>query len=181
MRLAFILCSILLLSACKKDAPKEPIKNSYIIDTDQGSKFEVSNAGKTETISGSFVNLGSGQLLNQAFFRQFSISTNDGTLNLRFSFPSSMIGKVEDNLYKNHLLYEYPLSLEATNNLKELIAEAFFSSSKTFSTSNAKGKVDIKSNFSVNGTLFSVFGEVDFTVRGQDGQTYFVKGYFWKK
>lgn len=181
MRLAIILCSILLLSACKKDDPKEPIKNSYIIDTEQGSKFEVSNAGKSETISGSFVNLGSGQLLNQAFFRQFRINTNDGTLDLRFSFPSSMIGKVEANLYKVHLLYEYPLSLEATNNLKELIVEAFFSNSNTFSTNNAKGKVDIKSNFSVNGTLYSVFGEVDFTVRGQDDQTYFVKGYFWKK
>lgn len=181
MKLAIILCSFFLLSACTKDESNDSIKNKYTINTNEGSKFEISNAGKTETISGSFVNLGNGQLLNQAFFRQFSISTNDGTLNLRLSFPSSMIGKVEENLYKKHNLYEYPLTLNETSKLKELVAEAYFSSSKSLSSYNASGKVDIKSNFSVNGTIYSVFGEVDFNVRGQNGQIYFIKGYFWKK
>ena len=179
MRLSIILFSIFLFAACKKDDTNEPIKGKITLNTEEGCSFEVSSAGKSETITGTSVILGSGQLLNQSFFRQFNISTSKGTLNLRLSFPSSMIGKVDANMYKYHDLYEYPLDLQNTGNLSSEVAEIF--SSSIFAEGNASGIVTLKQNESINGTNYAVYGEAEFSIRGKDNITNFVKGYFWKK
>ena len=181
MRFSIILFSIFLLAACKKDKNEEPVKNKLTLNTEEGCSFEVSSAGKTETISGTSVILGSGQLMNGSFYRLYSISTSNGTLYLRFSFPSKMVGKVEANLFKTHTLYEYLLSLNDSVYIDEVVSELSFSSGSSFSDKNATGKVNMKTNESINGTNYSLFGETEFSVKGKDAQTYFVKGYFWKK
>ena len=181
MRFSIILFSIFLFTACKKDKNEEPVKNKITLNTEEGCSFEVSTAGKAENLSGTSVILGSGQLSNQSFYRQYNISTSNGTLNLRFSFPSSMIGKVDANLFKEHTFYEFPLKLEDSGYIEGVVPELFFSSGSLFSQNNATGKVNIKSNESINETNYSIYGEVEFSLLGKDAKTYFVKGYFWKK
>ncbi|HUH74382.1 MAG TPA: hypothetical protein VLZ75_08225 [Chitinophagales bacterium] len=182
MRFSIILISIFLFVACKKD-DKNNSKNTVQILTDKGSEFKVTRNGTTETISGTSFFLDQGQLLEQSFFRQFRMGTSAGQLTVRFSFPSIMSGNVDENLYnRDHSLYASRLLLENTGSLNEVAAEAFFSNLSTkFNDNNASGKINMKKNHSINGSVYSIFGEVDMTVQGKDFSIYTVKGYFWNK
>lgn len=182
MRLSIILFSIFLLVSCKKD-DKNITKNTVLITTEEGCNFKLTGNEKSETITGDKLFTDSGQLLEQSFFRQFRLGTSSGQLTLRFSFPSKMIGKVDENLYnRDHSLYASPLRLEDTGYLDAVAAEAYFSDlSPDFTDNNASGKITMKNNYSINGTNYSIYGEVDMTVQGKDYKPYFVKGYFWKK
>ncbi len=179
--IALVLAAVL-FTACSKDGGnREKPTPAYVINTEEGSSFKVTGGGKTETITGSYVTLGSGQLMNQSFYRQYQINTSVGSFYLRFSFPSGMIGKAEENMFKEHTLYEYTLSLQESGAIRSVVAEAYFSSSSFFDGDNASGSVVLRNNYSVNGVNYSIFGEMDAAVKGTDGVMYNVKGYFWKK
>lgn len=182
MRFSIILISIFLLTACKKD-DKNTTKNTVEIFTEEGSSFKVTGKGTTEIITGDKIFLDQGQLLSQSFFRQFRLSTPAGQLTLRFSFPSKMITKVDENLYnRDHSLYSSRLALQNTGDLNEVAAEAYFNNLSTkFNDNNASGKIMMKNNHSINGSNYSLYGEVDMTVQGKDFSVYTIKGYFWKK
>lgn len=178
-----LIFTAVLFSACSKDdkTDETPLGKVFIIETEEGAFLEVTTSGKTEKISGSSVIPGNGQLMNQSFFRQFGISTTSGTLYLRFNFPSSMIGKVDENMFKEHGLTEYRLSLQESGSITGVAAEAYFPSSQIFVDENSTGKVLLRKNHEVNKIIYSVFGEAEINVKGKDGQLYFIKGYFWKK
>lgn len=179
MTLVFV---AVLFTACSKDESNgEKPTPAYVINTEEGSSFKVTGGGKAETITGAYVTLGSGQLMNQSFYRQYQISTSQGSFYVRFSFPSSMIGKAEENMFKEHTLYEYTLPLQESGTIKSVVAEAYFSSSSFFDDDNASGNVVLRNNYSVNGVNYSIFGEIDADIEGNDGIVYNVKGYFWKK
>ncbi len=172
-----------LFTACKKEDNSTTGPNAtIIINTDEGASFEAIALDNKEKLSGASVVLGNGQLLNNSFYRQFTVGTNKGDLTFRFSFPSSMIGKAEANMYKEHTLYEYTLSLQETGNLTDVVAESYFSGSSTFFyDDNAEGKIILRGNYTYAGIKYSVFGEVDMIVTGKDNKNYTIKGVFWKK
>lgn len=171
-----------LFTSCKKDQVETEIPIVVeALKTDEGSRVTVTSTSGKETITGTFVTLGNGQLLNSSFYRQFNISTDKGSLNFRFSFPSSMIGKVDANMYKKHALYEFPLSLQESGSLSSVIAEGYFSSSSVFNTNNIKGNVTLKQNHLYGTITYSLFAEFEATVIGKDNKTYSLSGVFWKK
>jgi hypothetical protein len=177
-----VMLMIALFSACKKENNNINPNAALVISTDEGASFEAIASGNSEKLSGASVVLGNGQLLNNSFYRQFTVGTNKGDLAFRFSFPSSMIGKAEANMYKEHTLYEYTLSLQETGNLTDVVAESYFSGSSTFFyDDNAEGKIILRGNYTYAGIKYSVFGEVDMIVTGKDNKNYTIKGVFWKK
>lgn len=145
--------------------------------------MEATTAGGTVKLTGTFVNLGNGQLLNRSFYRQFSFDTDKGSLNIRVSFPSSMVGNADPNLYKEHTLYEFPLSLQETGRMASTVAEAYFSDTNAafFRSGNLKGKITLRQNHVYAGVTYGLFGEVDMDVTGKDQKAYKLKGIFWKK
>lgn len=181
---SYILLSLVLIS-CDKDDETPPQENTNIpgtvIDTEQGAKFELTGPNVNEKISGDYVHMTAGQLLNGAFYRQIQISTSKGALNIRVNFPSSMVGKVDENLYSSHQLYEYAIPLEETSYLKSVVVEGYFPSSSFFDKKNGSGSVELYNKYTVNALLFELYGKLGMNVQGKDGNIYRLEGYFWKK
>ena len=182
--LLLIITSFILLSCSKSDddvTPQEDAFDQYIKDTPNGTWFIMKGPNSLDTLKSIGINIGSGQLLEQAFYRVVNVPTPRGAFNYRVSFPRTMIFEADETWYSRLKLSTVRLPLEETKYIKAPYAEVNFSSSSFFSSDNASGTVELKNNYERKEEKFELFGEVDITVKSRDNAVYELKGVFWKK
>lgn len=181
--IVFLLTSLVIMSCSKNDNEVSPEINpfdEYIQETPNGAWIVMKGPNGTDTLKSVGINIGSGQLLEQSFYRLVNVPTPRGSFNYRVSFPKSMILQADDTWYSRLKLSTVRLPLEETKYIKAPYAELEFSSSTFFSTDNVSGTVELKNNYQHEDNKYELFGEVDITVKGRDNAVYELKGFFWK-
>lgn len=181
--LFFVSLNFMSCSKSEDDEPTPQISpfDEYINETPNGTWFIMKGPNGLDTLKSIGIGIGSGQLLEQAFYRVVNVPTPRGSFNYRVSFPKTMISQADETWYSRLKLSTIRLPLEETRHIRAPYAELDFSSSSFFSRDNASGTVELKNNYQRNEIKYELFGEIDINIKGQDNAVYELKGFFWKK
>lgn len=137
--------------------------------------------GSTESQSGTFVTgWDGGQLLNLNYFRQLRFSTDSTTFFFRINIPQDTASA--DVLVRTHELYGFPVLLQDTQFLGEVLPELYcpFEDEGTPLGGNASGTLKIERDVNTALGTYSIIGEVNalFINNGQETQ---VEGFFYSE
>lgn len=184
-KLFICILTAMAIMACSKDDEEKDLNPEeeltyYKLEEPEGAWFVVEGPMGKDTITGDYVSLSGGQLMDQAFYRNYNVYTTKGSFNLRISFPAAWKDNVDPALYTKHSLNTFILSLEESKFIKTPYAELSFSGAY-FKKNNASGEVELKNYYKYQKTEYSLLVDVLARVEGVDGNYYEIKGYFWKK
>jgi hypothetical protein len=160
-----------------------PATGYSFINTEVGSSLELTLPGGDPTQIGSdFISddFDGGQLLNLNYFRQITIGTTEGSFFLRWNFPQNI--SASDTIVNTFGLYNFPLLLQDTGNLSEIIVEFYKPGTQDgeFLDGNAAGSVTLLRDVNTPLGMYSMVGEID-AVFNVNGQQTTVIGTFWNK
>ena len=137
--------------------------------------------GTTESQSGAFVTgWNGGQLLNLNYFRQLRFSTDSTTFFFRINIPQDTASA--DILERTHDLYGFPVLLQDTQSLSEVLPELYcpFEDESTPLGGNASGTIKIERDANTPLGTYSIIGEVN-AIFTNNGQTTQVDGFFYSE
>lgn len=137
--------------------------------------------GSTESESGTFVSgWDGGQLLNLNYYRQLRFSTDSTTFFFRINIPRDTASA--DVLERTHNLYNFPVLLQNTGDLGEVLPELYcpFEDEGTPLGGNAEGTLTIERDVQTPLGVYSIIGEVNATFIN-NGQSTTVTGNFYSE
>lgn len=179
----FFIFSLLLLTSCGEDddatitIPPSQVKTNFVIG-EQGSHLAITMHGATTTCIGDkVIGWSEGNLLGQRRWKQLRMLCGDNYFTFRISMPKGTL--FEDIAEREHSLFETRLLLEHSGDLDILYPE-FFYNFEPKAEGNAAGTVEILRDVVVNGTTYSLVGNIDASFY-IPGSSLTVKGQFWSE
>ena len=179
----FLIFSLLVITSCDKDddatntIPPNEVKTNFVIG-EQGSHLEIRMNGVTKTYIGDkVIAWGEGSLLEQRRWKQLRMLCDGHYFTFRISMPKGTV--FEDIAVREHSLFETRLLLEHSGSL-DIIYPEFFYNFEPKAEGNATGTVEILRDVVVNGTTYSLVGNIDASFYAP-GSRLTVKGQFWSE
>ena len=176
--------SLLVFTSCDKDddatstIPQNQVKTNLVAG-DKGSNLKIKMNGQTKSCIGTNVfNWVEGNLLSQRRWKQISMGCEENSFAFRISTPPGTF--FEDIAVGAHSLFETRLLLEDSPDLAVVYPEFYVNQYNPEIVGNATGIIEIMRDVVVNGTTYSVVGNINASFYN-NGSIVTVQGQFWNK